>query len=222
MLDLLLFEMTLLTLCAVLTLALGVILWWRIAGERVKALIAGWLKLPPFWKIVLPVVFGAFVLHGSGKSDGVGECGSEGEIFSRVERVEHVDRVEGGEVVGDSCSGRKEGGNSSLQLQLKTTTSQIVERVELEDWHRNGAWKYHDKKIKFKHGFLFPFGTNHLSNAVVVSQGRVGSSYFDAEGIVSLGAKVAMFPGESHFAYEYKSSPLQGAIRIRLSGRMCL
>ena len=43
------------------------VMWWRIAGERVKALIAGWLKLPLLWKIVLPMVFGAFVLHGSVK-----------------------------------------------------------------------------------------------------------------------------------------------------------
>ena len=116
------FEIILLSLAALLIAVLAAILWWHLAGDRVKALIAGWMALPLFWKIVLPVVFGAFVLHGSGKSDGVGECGSEGEIFSRVERVEHVDRVEGG-IVGDSCSGRKEGENSSLQLQLKTTTT---------------------------------------------------------------------------------------------------
>ena len=129
------FEIALLILCAVLVTVLAAILWWRFAGDRVKALIAGWLALPLFWKIVLPVVFGAFVLHGS------------------------VKRGDGDGVVGDSCSGRMEGEKSSLQLQLKTTTSQIVERVELEDWHRNGAWKYKDEKIRFKHGFVFPFGT---------------------------------------------------------------
>ena len=93
------FEIALLALCAVLVAALGVILWWRMAGERVKALIAGWLALPLFWKIVLPVVFGAFVLHGS------------------------VKRGEGDGVVGGSCSGRKEGEKSTLQLQLNTTTT---------------------------------------------------------------------------------------------------
>ena len=200
------FEIALLILGAVLIIALGVILWWHLAGDRVKALIAGWMALPLFWKIVLPVVFGAFVLHGSVKRGEVVGEGEGGEDFNRVEQVE---RVEGG-VVGDSCSGRKEGEKSTLQLQLKTTTSQIVERVEIEDWHRHGVWKYKDAKIEFKHGFLFPFGTNHLSSAVVVSQGRVRSSYFDAEGFVSLGANVAMFSGESRFAYEYKSSLVPG------------
>ena len=51
------FEIALLILCAVLIVALGVILWWRLAGDRVKALIAGWMALLLFWKIVLPVVF---------------------------------------------------------------------------------------------------------------------------------------------------------------------
>ena len=85
------FEIALLLLCAVLTAVLLAIMWWRIAGERVKALIAGWLALPLLWKIDLPVVFGAFVLHGS------------------VKRGEVVGEGEGGEngmVVGDSCSGR--------------------------------------------------------------------------------------------------------------------
>ena len=102
------FEVALLILGAVLVAALAVILWWHLAGDRVKALIAGWLALPLFWKIVLPVVFGAFVLHGS---------------------------VKKGEVVGDSCSGRKEGENSTLQLQLKTTTitSSLLQPPTLSD-----------------------------------------------------------------------------------------
>ena len=67
MLNLKPFEIVLLSLAVVLVTTFSVILWWRLAGERVKALIAGWLALPLFWKIVLPVVFGAFVLHGSVK-----------------------------------------------------------------------------------------------------------------------------------------------------------
>ena len=58
MLNLSIFETTLLVLCAVLVTVLAAVMWWRIAGERVKALIAGWLALPLLWKIVLPVVLG--------------------------------------------------------------------------------------------------------------------------------------------------------------------
>ncbi|MBO5647235.1 MAG: hypothetical protein J6S30_00500 [Kiritimatiellae bacterium] len=100
MLDISLFDTILVVLCAVLVTALAAILWWCIAGERVKEIWRGWLALPLLWKIVLPVVFGAFVLHGSVK---------RGEVV--------------GEGVGDSCSGRKAGGKSTLQLQLNTTTT---------------------------------------------------------------------------------------------------
>ena len=51
------FEIALLILGAVLVAALVAILWWHLAGDGVKALIAGWMALPLFWKIVLPVVF---------------------------------------------------------------------------------------------------------------------------------------------------------------------
>ena len=92
MLDFFSFEIILLSLAAVLIAALGVILWWRLAGDRVKALIAGWLALPLFWKIVLPMVFGAFVLHGSVKrGEVVGEGEGEGsEVFSRAEVGDRV------------------------------------------------------------------------------------------------------------------------------------
>ena len=92
MLNLTTFEIALLVLCAVLTAVLLSIMWWRIAGERVKALIAGWWALPLLWKIVLPMVFGAFVLYGSAKrGEVVGEGQGEGrEVFSRAEEEDRV------------------------------------------------------------------------------------------------------------------------------------
>ncbi|MBO5647412.1 MAG: hypothetical protein J6S30_01435, partial [Kiritimatiellae bacterium] len=79
MLDLRLFEIALLALCAVLVAALAAIMWWRMAGERVRAIGREWCKLPLLWKVVLPVVFGAFVLHGTVKRD---------DFVCRVERAD--------------------------------------------------------------------------------------------------------------------------------------
>ena len=208
MLNLSIFEIALLILCAVLTAVLLAIMWWRIAGERVKALIAGWLALPLLWKIVLPMVFAgvsapALIKGDEDKARMVADREYAREFFAAGVYFTP-------EVAEALMANKPENLVNPVQTQSSTQTSQTVERVEIEGWHRNGAWKYKDAKIEFKHGFLFPFGTNHLSSAVVVSQGRVGSSYFDAEGFVSLGAKVAMFSGESRFASEYKSSPVPG------------
>ena len=90
MLNLTTFEVALLLICAVLTAVLLAVMWWKIAGERVKALIAGWLALPLLWKIVLPVVFGAFVLHGSAKRGEVVGEGEGSEVFSRAEVEDRV------------------------------------------------------------------------------------------------------------------------------------
>ena len=57
------------------------------------------VQVAALWKVVLPVVFGAFVLHGSVKRGEV--VGEGGEDFNRVERA---DRVDGDE----SDFGRKE------------------------------------------------------------------------------------------------------------------
>ena len=125
MLNLSRFEIALLILCAVLTAVLLAIVWWRIAGERVKALIAGWLALPLLWKIVLSMVFGAFVLHGSIKSDGVGECGSEG-VGGKGSVANPNSQLSTGNIGIDnwqhSHNGNIQQENSTLQLELKTTT----------------------------------------------------------------------------------------------------
>ena len=72
------FEIALLILCAVLVTVLAAILWWHLAGDRVKALIAGWMALPLFWKIVLPVVFAGVSAPALFK----GDDDKESEIFA--------------------------------------------------------------------------------------------------------------------------------------------
>ncbi|MBO5647401.1 MAG: hypothetical protein J6S30_01380, partial [Kiritimatiellae bacterium] len=71
MLDLGYLESALLLLCAALLTAFFALVWWKAVGGRVKELISEWRGLPIFWRIILPVVFGAFCLHGSTKNGNV-------------------------------------------------------------------------------------------------------------------------------------------------------
>ena len=111
-----LFEIALLILCAVLTAVLLAVMWWRIAGERVKALIAGWLALPLLWKIVLPMVFGVFVLHGSVK---------RGDNVANVVSVANPNfQLSTGNIGIDNWQHSHNGNiqQENSTLQLKTTT----------------------------------------------------------------------------------------------------
>ena len=71
MLDLGYLESALLLLSAALLTALCALAWWKVVGGRVKELMSEWRRLPIFWRIILPVVFGAFCLHGSTKNGNV-------------------------------------------------------------------------------------------------------------------------------------------------------
>ena len=71
MLDLGYLESALLLLSAALLTAFCALVWWKVVGGRVKELISEWQRLPVFWKVVLPLVFGAFCLHGSTKNGNV-------------------------------------------------------------------------------------------------------------------------------------------------------
>ena len=65
------FESALLFLSAALLTAFCVLVWWKVVGQRIKELWSEWRRLPVFWKVILPVIFGAFCLHGSTKNGNV-------------------------------------------------------------------------------------------------------------------------------------------------------
>ena len=68
MLDLGYLESALLLLSAALLAVLCALVWWKVVGRRVKELLGEWRRLPVLWKVILPLVFGAFCLHGSTKN----------------------------------------------------------------------------------------------------------------------------------------------------------
>ena len=52
-------------------------------------------------------------------------------------------------------------------------------------------------RCEFVDGWVFPFGTNHFSSVVVMSQGGVRTGFCDASEIAALGTKVALVPFDS-------------------------
>ena len=73
------------------------------------------------------------------------------------------------------------------------------------NWNVRGAWK-DSFWLDFEDGWVFPWGTNHLSGVEVISYGQVWASPFDTNAIASAGAPVEIVPGLTTFAYEFTPS----------------
>ena len=73
------------------------------------------------------------------------------------------------------------------------------------NWWRRGCWE-DCRKVEFADGWAFPFGTNHFSSVVVMSQGGVRTGFCDASEIAALGTKVALVPFDSCFCHEHTPS----------------
>ncbi len=72
-------------------------------------------------------------------------------------------------------------------------------------WNVCGAWK-DSFWLPFEDGWVFPWGTNHLSGVEVVSQGMVWPTPFDKNAIASIGAPVEIVRGLTTFEYEFTTS----------------
>ena len=73
------------------------------------------------------------------------------------------------------------------------------------DWNICGAWK-DSFWLPFADGWVFPWGTNHLTGVEVVSYGRLWPTPFDTNAVASAGAPFEIVPGLTSFAYELTPS----------------
>ena len=73
------------------------------------------------------------------------------------------------------------------------------------NWNVCGAWK-DSFWLPFEDGWVFPYGTNHLTGVEVVSQGMVWPTPFDTNAVAAVGVSVEIVPGLSSFCYEFTPS----------------
>ena len=69
------------------------------------------------------------------------------------------------------------------------------------NWNVRGAWK-DSFWLPFEDGWVFPWGTNHLSGVEVVSYGQIWPTPFDTNAVVSAGLPFEIVRGLTTFGYE--------------------
>ena len=73
------------------------------------------------------------------------------------------------------------------------------------NWNIRGAWK-DSFWLPFDDGWVFPWGTNHLSGVEVVSYGQIWATPFDTNAVVSVGLPFEIVRGLTTFGYEFTPS----------------
>ena len=94
----------------------------------------------------------------------------------------------------------------NLVNPVQTTPAQnsFAERKAM-NWNVRGAWK-DSFWLPFEDGWVFPWGTNHLSGVEVISYGQVWATPFDTNAVASAGAPFEIVRGLTTFAYELTPS----------------
>ncbi|MBQ2625600.1 MAG: hypothetical protein IJG18_10955, partial [Kiritimatiellae bacterium] len=94
----------------------------------------------------------------------------------------------------------------NLVNPVQTTPAQnsFAERKAM-NWNVRGAWK-DSFWLPFEDGWVFPWGTNHLSGVEVISYGQVWATPFDTNAVASADTPFEIVRGLTSFAYELTPS----------------
>ena len=79
--------------------------------------------------------------------------------------------------------------------------SSVVTNSAIACWNRRGAWD-DSFRLDFGDGWVFPWGSSHLSSVEVLSCGEVWPRWDDTNRIAALDVPLAIVPGLTHFSCE--------------------
>ena len=79
--------------------------------------------------------------------------------------------------------------------------SSVVTNSAIACWNRRGAWD-DSFRLDFGDGWVFPWGSNHLSSVEVLSCGEVWPRWDDTNRIAALDVPLAIVPGLTQFSCE--------------------
>ena len=90
-------------------------------------------------------------------------------------------------------------------VQTGHSVQQSFAQRKATNWNVRGAWK-DSFWLDFEDGWVFPWGTNHLSGVEVVSFGQIWPTPFDTNAVAAAGAPFEIVRGLTTFAYEFTPS----------------
>ena len=149
------------------------------------------------------------IVHGSIKTNAVGEV--EGAAQQRGRDI-----LVACNKAASAFFSRDRNVASPLYEIPQPEAGRVPANAELtQNWWRRGCWEDW-RTVTFEDGWVFPHGSNHLSQVVVMSQGEIRSSVCDALPLASFGARVAHVPFNTCFYHEH--TPLAAAKGMRSKG----
>ena len=157
----------------------------RVVGERLHSV---WRSLTAFGRAALCSFLLVGVLVGGDKTNGVFETRFTGltGLSGIGNLVNPVNPVQ-----------------NNIHVQTTLAQSRFAAR-KAANWNVRGAWK-DSFWLPFADGWVFPWGTNHLSGVEVIAQGEVWATPF-GDAVASLGVPVEIARGLSSFAFEHTPS----------------
>ena len=173
----------------------------RIARDTFVRLLSIWRSLTVFGRVAVCSFLLIGVLVGGDKTNNVPP-----NLNSPLPQMQHGGVFLTGFTGLTGLSGSLTHMPSSLNpVNLVNPVQNSFAEKKATNWNIRGAWK-DSFWLDFEDGWVFPWGTNHLSGVEVVSYGQVWASPFDTNAIASVGAPFEIVPGLTTFAYEFTPS----------------
>ena len=182
-----------LALCGLAASLVVLLLRSRIARDTFARLLSIWRSLTAFGRVAVCSFLLIGVLVGGDKTNGVNNLPPQ-QMMSPMAQQGH----------GFLLTGLLVNGNLANVMNLAQPQTTFAER-KTANWNIRGAWK-DSFWLDFEGGWVFPWGTNHLSSVEVVSYGQVWATPFDTNAVASAGAPFEIVPGLTTFAYEFTPS----------------
>ncbi len=164
----------------------------RMARDTIARLLSIWRSLTAFGRVAVCSFLLVGVLVGGDKTNGVNNLPPQ--MMSPMAQQGH----------GFLLTGLLVNGNLANVMNLVQPQTTFAER-KTANWNIRGAWQ-DSLWLDFEDGWVFPWGTNHLSGVEVVSYGQVWATPFDTNAIASAGAPFEIVPGLTTFACEFTPS----------------
>jgi len=173
----------------------------RIARDAFARMLSIWRSLTVFGRVAVCSFFLIGILIGGDKANSVPP-----NMNSPLPQMQH------GGVFLTGFTGLTGLSGALLHTPFSLNPVNLVNPVQnsfaerkAANWNIRGAWK-DSFWLPFDDGWVFPWGTNHLSGVEVVSCGQIWPTPFDTNAVVSAGLPFEIVRGLTTFAYELTPS----------------